>query len=133
MNCQYRLLGRKNSAVLEKLVNTFSGKKSLLRLVNFAKMLRLTPHNSFYITPWWSSHIYSNIISEFIRRAHQNDSFLVGAFHPSDIINPKTKCKNLVFEKCISRILEELCSIKEVDVTFLTLSNMAKQIEKTPL
>ena len=66
------------------------------------------------------------------RRARKEEvSFLVGTFHPCDILDPRTGGKNFVFEKCISNILEELCSLEEVNVNFITLSSMVKKIENT--
>jgi hypothetical protein len=124
-------IGSNKESVFGKIVNTLSGKKALFKLVGLSKWLRLTPHNSFYITPWWSSYVYTKIIREYERRARkEGDSFLIGTFHPCDILDPKTGDKNFVFEKYISKVLDELCSLKDVNVSFTTLSNMANKIDE---
>lgn len=110
------------------LVNRLSGKKVLIKLVPIARRLNLTPHRHFYITPWWSSSVYSRIIKAYSKKAIVDGmTFLVGYFHGCDILDPKTGKKNLIFEQYLSSIIEEISSLSGIDVTFATLSEIAKQ------
>jgi len=120
----------KKPGLFGKLVNKLSKKKALFKLVPVAKLLNLTPHRSFNITPWWSSSVYSNIINAYSKKVREEGtSFLIGTFHPCDILNPKTGAKNLVFEKCISNILETISSLDGVTVNFMTLTEMARKFQ----
>ena len=122
-------LGSKNFGLFGKLTNKLSGKKSLFKLVNVAKWLRFNPHRSFYVTPWWSSSVYRRIIKRYGEKARKDGvSFLIGTFHPSDIFNPKSGAKNLIFEECIHDVLDAILALDSVKVNFMTLHEMAKTI-----
>jgi hypothetical protein len=112
-------LKAKKPRVFRRLVNKFSGNKSLLNPVRVAKWLRLTPHNSFCITPWWSNSLYLDMIKDYGKKTREEGtSFLIDTLPPCDILDPKTGAKTLVFEKCILNILEAISSLDGVDVNF---------------
>jgi hypothetical protein len=93
-----------------------------------ARRLGFNPHRSFYISPWWGSSIYSEIIKAYSKKARENEIvFLVASFHACDILDPRTGNKNRIFEYYLSSIIEEISSLKGIDVEFETLSGMAKQ------
>ncbi|MGD8546017.1 MAG: hypothetical protein PVH12_07565, partial [Candidatus Bathyarchaeota archaeon] len=93
------ILETNKSRIFANLVNRLSGLRSLAKLLPLARRLSLNPHQSFYITPWWSSALYSQIIQLYCQKAHTNGiAFLVGAFHACDILDPTTGEKNVIFE-----------------------------------
>lgn len=119
-----------NSSVFGSLVNKLSGKKSLLKLVPIARALNLTPHAQFYLTPWWSPSMYSKIIKAYAKKAEEKGiAFLVGSLHPCDILDPKTGKKNLIFERYISSVIQEISSLKNIDITFMTISELSRKFE----
>jgi len=123
-------LSSKKRSFFGKLVGKLSGEKLLFKLVDVASLLNFTPHRSLYITPWWSSSVYYKIIKKYGNRTREEGtSLLIGTFHPCDILNPKTGTKNLIFAKCISNILEAILSLDGVNVTFMTLSEMARALQ----
>jgi hypothetical protein len=119
-----------------RLVNRFSGMKSLVKLLPLARRLNLTPNPFFQISPWWSLTGNSRIIKEYYEKAKRDGmAFLVGSFHPCDILDPMTGKKNLIFERYLTKIIEEISSLSGIDVIFTTLSKMAKNYaiaESTP-
>jgi len=124
-------LDAEKSKISADLVNRLSGIKGLVRLVPLAKRLGLNPHHSFYISPWWSSSIYSKIIKAYRKKALVNGiAFLVASFHACDILDPKTGNKNIIFEQYLLRIIEQLSSPSRIEVRFITLSEMARNYEK---
>jgi len=116
------------SNTFANLVNKLSGMQRLTKLLPLARRLNLTPHNDFYVSPWWSISTYNKIIEAYYKKAVKDGvAFLVGWFHACDIINPTTGDRNTVFEQYLSRIIEKIASFGGIDVTFATLSEMAKK------
>jgi hypothetical protein len=123
-------LASNKPGVFQDLVNRLSGKKALVKLVPIAKRLNLTPHRHLYITPYWSSSVYAKIIERYGRIARENElSFLIGTFHPCDILDPRTGKRNMVFERYISNVIKEILAIKNIEVRFMTLSQIAEEFE----
>lgn len=117
------------SNVFAGLVNRFSEMKGLTRLLPAARWLNLTPHSHFYISPWWSPSIYDKIIEAYGTKARTNGkATLVGSFHACDILDPITGNKNVTFVKYFSTIFEKISSLRGIDVAFMTLSEMAREI-----
>lgn len=122
-----------NAKILGELVNAFSGKNVLFKLVPIARRLNLTPHSYFYITPWWSSSICSRIIRACSKKAVADGvTFLIGYFHACDILDPRTGKKNLVLERYISSAIKEILSINGIDIKFTTLSELTKEVDANP-
>ena len=109
------------------LVNRFSEVKSLVRVLPLARSLSLNPNPYLYISPWWSLSVNSQIIKAYHKKAMRNGTaFLVGSFHACDILDPRTGQKNVVFERYLSRIVKEISSLRGIEITFTTLSEMAR-------
>jgi hypothetical protein len=120
------------TSILSKIVTKLSSKKSLLNLLPVARKLNLTPHNNFYITPWWSSSVYSKILKAYCSKAQQEGTaFLIGTFHPSDIIDPKSGVKNLIFEEYITQVLDNILKLEGVSIKFMKLSEIAQKFNDT--
>jgi hypothetical protein len=118
-------------SMLSSVVTKLSNKKSLARLLPIARQLNLTPHNNLFITPWWSSTVYSKIIKAYCEKARiEGTAFLIGTFHPCDILDPKTGNKNLIFEKYITQVLNTISSLESVTVKFMNLSEIAKKFKE---
>ena len=110
-----------------RLVNRFSGMKNLVKLLPLTRRLNLNLNPWFKISPWWSSAGNSRIIKEYCEKTNRDGiAFLVGSFHACDILDPMTGKKNPIFERYITRIIEEISSLSGIDVIFTTLSEMAK-------
>jgi hypothetical protein len=118
-------------SIFSRMVTKLSNEKSLIRLLPLARKLNLSPHNSLYITPLWSSSVYSKIIKAYCKKAHnEGTAFLIGTFHPCDIFDPKTGNKNLIFEEYITRVLDTVSSLKSINVKFMKLSDLAKRFKE---
>lgn len=121
------------SSVLTAIINRLSATKSnslLTRLLPLVRRLDINPHVGFYISPWWSLSTNSEIIKAYCKKAFRDGiAFLVGVFHACDILNPKTGKKNQLFENYLSKTIKEISSLRGVDVTFTTLSEMAKNYD----
>lgn len=123
----------KESKLFGALVNRFSGTSVLVKLVPLARQLNLTPHGHFYITPWWSPSVYDKLISAYAKKAHRDGiAFLIGTFHACDILDPKTGIENPIFERCITDIIEEISLVNDVNVTYMTLSELSKRFNANP-
>jgi len=113
------------------MVTKLSGRKSLIKLLPLARKLNLTPHNNFYITPWWASSVYNKIINAYCSKAREEGTaFLIGNFHPSDILDPKTGNKNLIFEEYLTQILDNILSLEGINIKFMKLSEIAKRYKE---
>jgi hypothetical protein len=122
--------GAKKPSIFAKLVNRLSGIEGLVRLLPLARRLNLTPNPFFQISPYWSLSANINIIKEYSKKAYTNGiAVLAGSFHACDILDPKTGKKNIIFERYLSRIIEEISSLKGIDVTFTTLSDIARNYD----
>jgi hypothetical protein len=120
------ILQKNKSDRLGKIVNRLSNFKSLAKLLPLARCFGLSPHNHFYISPYWSQSKYDTLIEAYSRQANNNGvAFFVGYFHACDILDPLTSKRNSTFEKYLRRIIEKLQSVSEVEVKFETLSNLA--------
>jgi hypothetical protein len=123
----------KKPTMLSTLVNKLSGTSSLVKLLPIARRLNLTPHHHFYITPWWPPSIYSKIINAYGDKTREKGvGFLIGTFHPNDILDPKTGKENLVFKKCISQVIKEISSLQGINVRFITLYLLSQELNKNP-
>jgi hypothetical protein len=120
--------------IFNRCVNSLSGRKALFRLVPIARRFNLTPHRHFYITPHWSSSVYAKIIKMYGESARKNGvGFLLGTFHSFDILDPRTGKRNMIFERYISRTISEILSIPDIQVKFMTLSQIAREFEEKSL
>ena len=121
------------SSVLTAIINRLSATKSnslLTRLLPLVRRFNINPNVGFYISPWWSTSTNSKIIKAYCKKAYRDGTaFLVGVFHGCDILNPRTGKKNLLFENYLSKTIKEISSLRGIDVTFTTLSKMAKNCE----
>jgi len=121
------------SHAFARLVNRFSGIKSsisLVKLLPIARRLDLNPNSCFYISPSWSLSGVLKIVKAYHKKAYENGkAFLVGYFHACDILDPRTGEKNYLFERYLSRIVEEISSFSGMHVTFITLSEMARNYD----
>jgi hypothetical protein len=123
-------LSSNRPSMLSKIVPKLSDKKSLARLLPLARQLNLTPHNNLYITPWWSSSVYNKIIKAYCKKAHnEGTAYLIGTFHPSDILDPKTGNKNFIFEEYIKQVLNTILSLENINVRFMKLSEIAERFK----
>lgn len=122
------------STMLAALINRLSavkGSSSLLNILPLARMINVNPNAGFYISPWWSLSASRRIIEEYHRKTYEDGvAYLVGFFHPCDIIDPKSGKKNSLFEKCLSTTVEEIQKLSGIDITFTTLSRIARIFEK---
>ena len=119
------------SSMLSNIVNKLSNRKSLNRLLPLARQLNLTPHNNLYLTPWWSSSVYNKIIKAYCKMAHsEGTAFLIGSFHSSDILDPKTGNKNRIFEEYIKQVLNTILSFESISVRFMKMSEIAKRFKE---
>jgi len=116
----------------------FVNRLSNFRIIyTFAHLLPLTkrvinPNFFFYISPWWSASIISRIVDEYVKKAMKNGkAFLVGFFHSSDILDPKKGCENSFFKQNINHVVETLSTLKRINVTFSTLSQVAREIKSS--
>jgi len=120
--------------LLTSLTNKLSatrGSSLLLELVPLARMFNINPNYGFYVSPWWSLTPAIRTIKAYQTKALQDGiAYLVGFFHGHDILNPKTGEKNLIFEKYLSRIIKEILSLHGIEITFATLSEIAKKYER---
>jgi hypothetical protein len=123
-------LASNKPGVFQGLVNHFSGKKILVKLLPLARHLNLTPHRHLHISPYWSSSVYAKIIERYGRMTRENElSTLIGTFHPCDILDPRTGKRNIVFERYISNVIKEILAIRKIEVRFMTLSQIAEEFE----
>jgi hypothetical protein len=116
------------------IVNRLSGMKSLVKLLPVARLLKLTPHRHLYITPYWSSSQYSKIVKDsYARNRPIKTGFVVASFHACDILDPARGNINMRFQRYLMEVIEELSSLKNasMDVTFTTLSEMARRVKET--
>jgi hypothetical protein len=121
---------RSKHGVLAPIINRLSATKGsslLTKLLPLARRLNINPHIRFYISPSWSLSSNSEIIRAYWQKAHKDGiAFLVGTFHAHDILDPKTGKKNQLFEDLLSGTIREISTLSGVDITFATLSEMAK-------
>ena len=121
----------KSNKILEGLVNRVSARIPLDKLMPVARQLNVAPHSYMYITHDWSFAAYERIIKAYAKMARDNGrAFLIGTFHPCDILNPKTGEKNIIFERYISKIIEDISKTQDVLVQFMTISELAKKYEE---
>ncbi len=101
-------------------------------LLPFASMViksfNIFAHNIFYISPIWSTSIIKRIIDLYADKAKTNqDSFLVGVFHPSDILEPKKGTVNKNFADKVEEVIKYITlQGQKVTLNFTTLSEMAE-------
>lgn len=139
---QMRLLEAPISSIPEEERMLFKG-SSLDKLINSRLHILMKPllpsislllgsfhisaHNVFYISPKWSVSTIKRIIDLYVEKANANqDSFLVGYFHPSDILEPKKGTINRNFAGKIEGIMKYLTLQRQkVAPKFITLSEIA--------
>jgi hypothetical protein len=110
------------------LVNKLSDVKWLVKLLPIAQKLKLSPHRSFYFSPWQSSLAHDKIIRQYSAKASRDGiAFLIGSFHACDILNPVSGDKSILFERYLSEAIEKISVIHNAEVVFATLSEMAKR------
>jgi len=116
---------------LDKLIN--SRLRTIMEpLLPFVSTLfesfHISAHNVFYISSVWSTSIIKRIIDLYVDKAKANqDSFLVGFFHPSDILEPKKGTVNKSFADKIEEIMRYITLQKQkVALNFTTLSEIAE-------
>lgn len=116
---------------LDRVINSrlhFLVKPMLPFVSKFFKSFHLFAHNIFYISPSWSTSIIKRIIDSYVDKAKADqDSFLVGFFHPSDILEPRKDALNKNFAAKVNGIIRYIAfQRKKVDVKFITLSKIAE-------
>lgn len=116
---------------LDKLINSklHTIIKPLLPLVStLFENFHFSAHNVFYISPSWSTSIIKRIIDLYADKAKANqDSFLVGFFHPSDILEPKKGTVNRNFAGKVEEIIKYLTLQRQkVALNFITLSEIIR-------
>lgn len=117
-----------------KFVNILSNFKISRMLAHLSPLTKraINPNFFFYISPWWSASIISRIVDRYVKKARENgEAFLVGFFHSSDILDPKKGCENSFFKQNINRVIEIVSASKGINVKFLTLSQVARQIRNS--
>jgi hypothetical protein len=112
------------------IINRISGMKggsSLVNLLPLSYKLEINPNAGFYISPWWSLSTNMKIIRAYCTKAREEGTAcLVGSFHACDIFDPRTGRKNVVFERYLSRVVEEIRLLGNENLQFMTLSEMAR-------
>lgn len=112
------------------LIEAFSGNRVIHVLANFSTIARkvINPSSYCYISPWWSLSNVDKMIREIIKNGSATGrSFIVGYFHPSDILNPQDGSINQYFKKNILRFVDTIKNLN-VDVKFTTLSKLSSEI-----
>ena len=118
---------------LDKLINSrlHTIMKPLLPFVStLFESLHIPAHNVFYVSPSWSTSIIKRIIDLYVDKAKANqDSFLVGIFHPSDILEPKKGTVNKNFADKVEEIMKYITlQGQKVTLNLITLSEIAEII-----
>jgi len=122
------------STIMTGLINRLSavkGSSALLSILPLVRRFDVNPNAGFYISPWWSLSVSKRIIRTYCKKACKDGvAYLIGFFHPCDIIDPKTGKKNALLEKCISTTIKEIQDLSNIDVNFTTLSKIASIFEE---
>lgn len=120
--------------IFANIVNRLPRMRKLAKLLPLARGFNLSPHNHFYVSPHWSSSVFSKIIEAYCKKAYTNrTAFLVGTFHACDILDPITGKKNAILERYLSETIEKISSLSGIDVVFTTLSEIAKKYSSNQL
>ena len=119
---------------LDKLINSrlHTIMKPLLPFVStLFESFHISAHNIFYISTSWSTSIIKRIIDLYVDKAKANqDSFLVGFFHPSDILEPKKGTVNKNFADKVEEIMKYITLQGQVvAINFITLSEIANMYD----
>lgn len=122
------------STMLHGIINKLSalkGSSSLLSMLSLVRLFNVNPNPGFYISPWWSLSSSKRVIKAYYKKACEDGiAYLVGFFHPCDIIDPRNGEKNSLFEEYISRTVKEISELRGIHVAFTTLSKIASIFEK---
>lgn len=120
--------GNITNSILNRLSNNKIGSliKSILPITK--KLPSFNPNNYFYISPYWSGESLKKFFRHLSYKNNENPSFLVGFFHSADIIDPRTCKENIDFMKSIHSVIMSIKSIKDVDIKFLTLNDVASRL-----
>lgn len=143
----YRLLGGRR--ILEMPLSTYSANagsrvfgfmvnrvlnskigRLLCPLPTFTSKLGLNPNPFFYISPHWSEANLRLILAKAVQRAKEKDEFLVGFFHASDILNPRSGGENRFFLRKIGRVVKSIQTLQGIETRFLTLSKAAVMADR---
>jgi len=117
--------------MVEKISNTSTAYKTMRLLPLIRRFSNFNPNPFFYISPWWSISIINKIINKYVQKARKNGTaFLVGFFHSSDILDPRTGGENLFFKLNIEHMIQAITEIKGAKVRYLTLSQCAQEYER---
>jgi len=112
------------------LVNLRMG-RILMPIASIATALDLNPNRHFHISPNWSLSVCKSIVQSYSARARRDGvAFLVGYFHPSDILDPHTKARNTGFVGKITQLTRCILAEKGLDIKFCTLSEAAEYAER---
>lgn len=124
-------IDRSNLATIINRLSAVRGSSALLTMLPLVRMFNFSPNTGFYISPWWSLSTCKRIIRAYCKKACKDGvANLVGFFHPCDIIDPVSGKRNALLEKFISTVIDEIRKHRDIEVDFMTLSEIASIFEK---